>query len=173
MIRVSITEIIAKSHIVPATAIAQVAGSVRLDAIAIFLNCFFDIFSIFPLKKAFLTNTMMISAIAIWASQKYPATYGSNSLDTLIIKNTVIEPRSHAINEYKIPFMRLSLSRWSNLVLLFEIIIPQISIIIIDAIAIQVKYSWKNIHPRTRDPMTLVIVLRLAEIPIGSFFTAE
>jgi len=145
MIRVSITEIIAKSHIVPATAIAQVAGSVRLDAIAIFLNCFFDI-------------------------QKYPATYGSNSLDTLIIKNTVIEPRSHAINEYKIPFMRLSLSRWSNLVLLFEIIIPQISIIIIDAIAIQVKYSWKNIHPRTRDPMTLVIVLRLAEIPIGSFF---
>ena len=65
MIRVSITEIIAKSHIVPATAIAQVAGSVRLDAIAIFLNCFFDIFSIFPLKKAFLTNTMMISAIAI------------------------------------------------------------------------------------------------------------
>ena len=74
IIRVSITEMIAKSHSVPATAIAQVAGSVGLAAIAIFLNCFFDIFSIFPFANTFLSSTITISAIAISTSQKYQAT---------------------------------------------------------------------------------------------------
>jgi len=163
----------AKGQTVPATAIAQVAGSVGLAAIAIFPNWAFEIFSIFQLKNIFLTSTISMRAIAISTSQKYPATYGHKSLETWTKKNTVTAQRNPAIKEYKIQRKRLSLSRWSKRVFVLEIITPHTNITMIDTIAYMLKYSWKNIQPSMSAPSTLVIVLRLADIPIGSFFTAE